>query len=66
MIVGSLAAAAHGTALVVYLHYFAKIVQVMGIPPDRPEDRFDRFKDVRATDVNLKKDTLKPTNKFGL
>ncbi|KAI3470698.1 hypothetical protein Pfo_027361 [Paulownia fortunei] len=29
MSVGSLAAAAHGTALVVYLHYFAKIVQLL-------------------------------------
>ncbi|OMO97006.1 hypothetical protein COLO4_14920 [Corchorus olitorius] len=37
MIVGSLAAAAHGTALVVYLHYFAKIVQVLGIPVPPPE-----------------------------
>lgn len=29
MIVGSLAAAAHGTALVVYLHYFAKIIHLL-------------------------------------
>ncbi|CBI31730.3 unnamed protein product, partial [Vitis vinifera] len=29
MVIGSLAAAAHGTALVVYLHYFAKIVQLL-------------------------------------
>lgn len=29
MFVGSLAAAAHGTALVVYLHYFAKIVHLL-------------------------------------
>lgn len=29
MFVGSLAAAAHGTALVVYLHYFAKIIQLL-------------------------------------
>ena len=33
MFVGSFAAAAHGTALVVYLHYFAKIVHVLSIPP---------------------------------
>lgn len=46
MIVGSLAAAAHGTALVVYLHYFAKIVEVMRIGHDRPEEQFERFKDV--------------------
>ncbi|KAL6581159.1 ATP-binding cassette sub- B member 6, mitochondrial [Orobanche minor] len=29
MFVGSLSAAAHGTALVIYLHYFAKIVQLL-------------------------------------
>ncbi|KZV43331.1 ABC transporter B family member 6-like [Dorcoceras hygrometricum] len=29
MVVGSLAAAAHGTALVVYLHYFAKIIHLL-------------------------------------
>ncbi|KAK4425202.1 ABC transporter B family member 20 [Sesamum alatum] len=29
MFVGSLAAAAHGTALVVYLHYFAKIIHLL-------------------------------------
>ncbi|XP_011027347.1 PREDICTED: ABC transporter B family member 20 [Populus euphratica] len=40
MIVGSLAAAAHGTALVVYLHFFGKIIGVLGIPPG---ERFDRF-----------------------
>ncbi|KAK7832900.1 abc transporter b family member 20 [Quercus suber] len=33
MFVGSFAAAAHGTALVVYLHYFAKIVHVLSIRP---------------------------------
>lgn len=38
MIVGSLAAAAHGTALVVYLHFFGKIIGVLRIPP---EERFD-------------------------
>ncbi|KAJ6311679.1 hypothetical protein OIU77_013439 [Salix suchowensis] len=40
MIVGSLAAAAHGTALVVYLHFFGKIIGVLKIPPD---ERFDRL-----------------------
>uniref|UniRef100_A0A6N2NJ32 ABC transporter B family member 20 n=1 Tax=Salix viminalis TaxID=40686 RepID=A0A6N2NJ32_SALVM len=40
MIVGSLAAAAHGTALVVYLHFFGKIIGVLRIPPD---ERFDRL-----------------------
>ncbi|XP_021910233.1 ABC transporter B family member 20 [Carica papaya] len=47
MVVGSLAAAAHGTALVVYLHYFAKIVQVLGIgsgpSTERSEEQFERF-----------------------
>lgn len=57
MIVGSLAAAAHGTALVFYLHYFAKIVDVLrlghvqesppgGAAPPPPSDleMFDQFK----------------------
>ncbi|CAA0836769.1 ABC transporter B family member 20 [Striga hermonthica] len=40
MFVGSVAAAAHGTALVVYLHYFAKIVQLLRFQgPDRSDDR---------------------------
>ncbi|KAI4348113.1 hypothetical protein L6164_008874 [Bauhinia variegata] len=43
MIVGSLAAAAHGTALVVYLHYFAKIIQVLRMRPDQSQEQFDRF-----------------------
>ncbi|KAJ4834848.1 ABC transporter B member 20 [Turnera subulata] len=50
MIVGSLAAAAHGTALVVYLHYFAKIIEVHRL---RPEDQFDRFKDLALTIVYI-------------
>ncbi|BFG22615.1 hypothetical protein CerSpe_088900 [Prunus speciosa] len=37
MTVGSLAAAAHGTALVVYLHYFAKIIQILGIGKSHPD-----------------------------
>uniref|UniRef100_A0A2P2KSI5 ABC transmembrane type-1 domain-containing protein n=1 Tax=Rhizophora mucronata TaxID=61149 RepID=A0A2P2KSI5_RHIMU len=40
MIVGSIAAAAHGTALVVYLHYFARIIEILRI---KREDQFDRF-----------------------
>ncbi|KAK6933229.1 ABC transporter type 1, transmembrane domain [Dillenia turbinata] len=40
MIVGSIAAAAHGTALVVYLHYFAKIVQLLRAKPDELHDKF--------------------------
>lgn len=45
MLVGSIAAAAHGTALVVYLHYFAKVLRVpqQGLP----EEQFHRFKEVR-------------------
>ncbi|CAK7325626.1 unnamed protein product [Dovyalis caffra] len=50
MIVGSLAAAAHGTALVVYLHYFGKIISVLRIPP---EEQFDRFTDLAMHIVYL-------------
>lgn len=47
MIVGSLAAAAHGAALVVYLHYFAKIVHVLHLGPSaKPEEYFQQFKEV--------------------
>ncbi|XP_017984703.1 PREDICTED: ABC transporter B family member 20 isoform X1 [Theobroma cacao] len=58
MIVGSLAAAAHGTALVVYLHYFAKIVHVLGIgPPEQGqggmEVPFERFKELASTIVYI-------------
>lgn len=48
MAVGSVAAAAHGTALVVYLHYFAKIIHVLAMD-DRQvnsQERFDRFAEV--------------------
>jgi len=44
MVVGSIAAAAHGTALVVYLHYFAKVIRV---PQEQEQDMFHRFKEVR-------------------
>lgn len=46
MLVGSLAAAAHGTALVVYLHYFAKIVHVLRINPREHEEQFEKFREV--------------------
>lgn len=46
MIVGSLAAAAHGAALVVYLHYFAKIVHVLHLKPENENDMIDEFKEV--------------------
>ncbi|KAF9676782.1 hypothetical protein SADUNF_Sadunf08G0038800 [Salix dunnii] len=50
MIVGSLAAAAHGTALVVYLHYFGKII---GVLRTAPTERYDRFTDLALHIVYL-------------
>ncbi|KAI4370622.1 hypothetical protein MLD38_018956 [Melastoma candidum] len=47
MVVGSLAAAAHGTALVVYLHYFAKIVDVLQLGPQaKALEVYDKFRDL--------------------
>ena len=47
MVVGSLAAAAHGTALVVYLHYFAKIVHLLVHDhKDARDVLFDEFSEV--------------------
>lgn len=49
MAVGSLAAAAHGTALVVYLHYFAKIVQLLAFNSSKnisEDDLHSRFIEV--------------------
>ncbi|EXB65324.1 ABC transporter B family member 20 [Morus notabilis] len=50
MFVGSLAAAAHGAALVVYLHYFAKIIQVQWIDGKLPlhysDDQHQKFIDL--------------------
>ncbi|XP_021729691.1 ABC transporter B family member 6-like [Chenopodium quinoa] len=43
MAVGSLAAAAHGTALVVYLHYFAQIIQLLSLKSVSEEDLHSRF-----------------------
>lgn len=43
MAVGSLAAAAHGTALVVYLHYFAKIIQLLASKSVSEEELHSRF-----------------------
>lgn len=48
MVIGSLAAAAHGTALVVYLHYFAKIVQLLDVVPDARDELFRRSTEVGA------------------
>ncbi|XP_071689783.1 ABC transporter B family member 20-like [Rutidosis leptorrhynchoides] len=46
MVVGSVAAAAHGTALVIYLHYFAKIVQLLSRGNEDAEMLFHRFKEL--------------------
>lgn len=45
MVVGSLAAAAHGTALVVYLHYFAKIIHLLRFhgPDVTGDELFHKF-----------------------
>ncbi|XP_047963176.1 ABC transporter B family member 20-like [Salvia hispanica] len=52
MFVGSLAAAAHGTALVVYLHYFAKIIQLLRY--ERYSDElFDRFTELSLSIVYI-------------
>ncbi|CAI9092472.1 OLC1v1027712C1 [Oldenlandia corymbosa var. corymbosa] len=53
MFVGSLAAAAHGTALVVYLHYFAKIVQLLGHASEPPGDLYHRFTELVLTIVYI-------------
>ncbi|KAH0979788.1 hypothetical protein GBA52_006965 [Prunus armeniaca] len=63
MTVGSLAAAAHGTALVVYLHYFAKIIQILwmdknqpGGPPPQPgisEVQFQKFMDLALSIIYI-------------
>ncbi|GMG99353.1 hypothetical protein Nepgr_001193 [Nepenthes gracilis] len=55
MAVGSIAAAAHGTALVVYLHYFAKIVQLLHPPRQgRSDDElFHRFTELALAIVYI-------------
>ncbi|KAI3705156.1 hypothetical protein L1987_75389 [Smallanthus sonchifolius] len=53
MVVGSVAAAAHGTALVIYLHYFAKIVQLLGHGDEDADVLFDRFKELALTLVYI-------------
>ncbi|KAH7537254.1 hypothetical protein FEM48_Zijuj03G0073400 [Ziziphus jujuba var. spinosa] len=62
MLVGSFAAAAHGTALVVYLHYFAKIIHVLWIPKDEQQgeghhgfdpEQYDKFIDLALTIVHI-------------
>ncbi|KAK2633764.1 hypothetical protein Ddye_028556 [Dipteronia dyeriana] len=55
MIVGSVAAAAHGTALVVYLHYFAKVIQVLSIEqgPYPSAEQYHRFKELALSIVYI-------------
>ncbi|XP_024992522.1 ABC transporter B family member 6-like isoform X2 [Cynara cardunculus var. scolymus] len=53
MVVGSVAAAAHGTALVVYLHYFAKIIQLLSHADESPDMQFHRFKELALTLVYI-------------
>ncbi|KAK3232247.1 hypothetical protein Dsin_004128 [Dipteronia sinensis] len=65
MIVGSLAAAAHGTALVVYLHYFAKVIEVLSIGqgpnpptgigqgPNPSAEQYQRFKELALSIVYI-------------
>ncbi|KAF3582648.1 hypothetical protein DY000_02032618 [Brassica cretica] len=53
MILGSVAAAAHGSALIVYLHYFAKIVEVLAFSGERSEDQYDRLVELSLTIVYI-------------
>ncbi|KAE9444899.1 hypothetical protein C3L33_23203, partial [Rhododendron williamsianum] len=54
MVVGSLAAAAHGTALVVYLHYFAKIIHLLvHNHPDTRDVLLSDFYDLTLTIVYI-------------
>lgn len=56
MFVGSLAAAAHGAALVVYLHFFAKIVQVLWMsrgPNGEPSSEFTEEQHQKLIDVSF-------------
>ncbi|KAM5556260.1 ABC transporter B family member 6 [Rosa sericea] len=56
MTVGSLAAAAHGTALVVYLHFFAKIIHVLSIDKgskEAQEEQYQKFMDLALSIVYI-------------
>ncbi|KAK7273067.1 hypothetical protein RIF29_14113 [Crotalaria pallida] len=55
MFIGSIAAAAHGTALVVYLHYFAKIIHVLRMDPTHgtSQEQFNRFTELALTIVYI-------------
>jgi len=54
MAVGSLAAAAHGTALVVYLHYFAKIIQLLSFQSSNEAELHHKFTEVSLIDPNFR------------
>nr|KYP50746.1 ABC transporter B family member 20 [Cajanus cajan] len=55
MAFGSVAAAAHGTALVIYLHYFAKIIHVLRMDPlnTTSQEQFHRFTELALTIVYI-------------
>nr|GMC65605.1 ABC transporter B family member 6-like [Ipomoea batatas] len=53
MAIGSLAAAAHGTALVIYLHYFAKIIHLLKHSSEPPDELFHRFTELALTIVYI-------------
>ncbi|XP_019191856.1 PREDICTED: ABC transporter B family member 20-like [Ipomoea nil] len=53
MAIGSLSAAAHGTALVIYLHYFAKIIQLLKHSSEPPDELFHRFTELALTIVYI-------------
>lgn len=54
MAVGSLAAAAHGTALVVYLHYFAKIIQLLSFKSSNEVELHHKFTEVSLLNPNFR------------
>lgn len=58
MLIGALAAAAHGMALVIYLHYFGKSINLLSprnLHHSTPDEIFDQFKQVsyRASFMEL-------------
>ncbi|KAA8534256.1 hypothetical protein F0562_031773 [Nyssa sinensis] len=54
MVVGGLAAAAHGTALPFYLHYFAKIIQLLGhYPLEESDVLHHKFKELTLSIVYI-------------
>ncbi|KOM35071.1 hypothetical protein LR48_Vigan02g122100 [Vigna angularis] len=55
MTVGSLAAVAHGTALIIYLHYFAKIIHVlrMDLKLGMSHEQFNRFTELETLSIKF-------------